>query len=215
MHDDLSQLCQCKFEKHIGKMFATGKVRAIVRGEKFARAPYIDWPYCVYDENRIARLKGLVCAALTAQKWFEEHKPRWAPSLPLSIAECEKLERAGSNRLKLVGYYGRSQMASEWDKRHPSFHAHACGVMASPHTPDYLRNDPELLAEFPPRPLEGLDRFLCWNKPEMIEKLGQELVRLQQYLRDRGMPEDADWMQTANLLLAHISECCPSAFARV
>jgi hypothetical protein len=83
--------------------------------------------------------------ALTAQKWFEEHKPRWAPLLPLSVADCEKLESAGSSRLKLVGYYGRSQMASKWDKRHPSFADHACGVMASPSAPDHLRKDPGLM----------------------------------------------------------------------
>jgi hypothetical protein len=207
-----TQLCGCKFEEHISEMFAAGKARAIVRGEKSARAPYIDWPYCVYDENRIARLKGLVCAALTAQKWFEEHKPRWAPLLPLSVADCEKLESAGSSRLKLVSYYGRSQMASKWDKRHPSFADHACGVMASPSAPDHLRKDPGLMAEFRPRPLEGLDWFLCWNRPERVVELRQQLIRRRQYLRSRGMPRTSLWMQTADQLIAGLDACCPSKF---
>jgi hypothetical protein len=36
-------------------------------------------------------------------------------------------------------------------KTDPPFADYACGLMAYQHTPDYLRNDPELLQEFPPR----------------------------------------------------------------
>ena len=35
-------------------------------------------------------------------------------------------------------------MGLQWDYRtHPSFFDFACGLMALPHTPDYLRDDPE------------------------------------------------------------------------
>jgi hypothetical protein len=38
--------------------------------------------------------------------------------------------------------------------------------MAYAHTPDYLRNDPEMAQEFPPRPLAGLaDGWLTWRSP--------------------------------------------------
>ena len=65
-------------------------------------------------------------------------------------------------------------MGPQWDYRtHPSFFDFACGLMALPHTPDCLRDDPELQREFPPtlataRVLAGVDGGLGWNTPEML-----------------------------------------------
>jgi hypothetical protein len=47
---------------------------------------------------------------------------------------------------------------------HPRFEEYARGVMASPETPDHVRNDPNLLGRFPPTPLPGLGGGLIWRQ---------------------------------------------------
>jgi hypothetical protein len=102
-------------------------------------------------------------AAIKARKQFDKHKPDWAPQLPLRKDECEALQRNPDNRIKLVGYYGLSQRGVYWSfPRHPSFVKYARSLLAHPNVPKYLLGDANLLAEFPPKPLPGLDEHLCW-----------------------------------------------------
>jgi hypothetical protein len=60
-------------------------------------------------------------------------------------------------------YYANSLQQRKFDYlQHPLFYDYARGVMAHPECPDYLRGDRQLLAEFPPKPLPGLDG-VCWR----------------------------------------------------
>jgi hypothetical protein len=209
MRDDdrLIKLCAREFEQHVAQLFETNKLRAVVAGEEFAYAPYIGWRYRV---NCGPRIQQIVCSALAARKLFEKSKPPWAPSLPISKPDCDKLRYDGNPKFNLIGYYGGSRAASEWDERHPSFIDYGCGLMAYKHAPDHLKRDPELLEEFPPCRLEGLDRFLCWNRPKAIVELRRQLARQRQDFKSRGMPDDCVWMKSANQLLAQLSECYPN-----
>jgi hypothetical protein len=88
----------------------------------------------------------------------------------LSSAEREALEHGG--RLHLVSHYAGSLRVLDWNyKTHPPFRRLRLRTPYQ-HTPDYLRNDPELLQEFPPRPLAGIDKGLGWNSPETITVIG-------------------------------------------
>jgi hypothetical protein len=46
---------------------------------------------------------------------------------------------------------------------HPSFDEYARGVMASLHTPDFIKQDQELKRRFPPKPLDHLGSGLVWQ----------------------------------------------------
>lgn len=206
-HDNLTEVCAAAFEKHVGELFEANKLRAIVAGEEFAHAPYIGFKYRIDCGPRIQQI---VCFALATRKLFEKSKPSWAPALPISVIEYEKLKNDESPRINLVGHYGGSLIALEWDERHPSFPDYGCGLMAYEHTPDHLKRDPELLEEFPPRRLDGLDRFLFWNRPDRVVELRRKLVRQRQDWKNRGMPDDCPWMKTTNQLIADASECYPN-----
>jgi hypothetical protein len=135
----------------------------------------------VWDANFAAQMKDFVCKALAARAWFRTHGPPWAPPLPLSTAEREALECGG--RLHLVSRYALSLLMLDWDyKLHPSFDDFCRGLMAYKHTPDYLRDDPELQREFPPKPLAGLSD-LRWRTAEQIRDYELMEVRA----RERGL----------------------------
>jgi hypothetical protein len=103
-----------------------------------------------------------------------------------------------NSRINLVGRFGWSWLLLKWDRAHPSFHDYACGLMAYEHAPHYayLRDDPELQQEFPPKPLAGIDKGLHWNSPEMIAQSYQASVRCVQFWRDRGA-SDQKWLRIA------------------
>jgi hypothetical protein len=63
--------------------------------------------------------------------------------------------------------------------------------MAYEHAPNYnyLRNDPELIAQFPPKPLAGLDAGLNWISPEKLEQHRAVSERAIQRLRDQNASE--------------------------
>jgi hypothetical protein len=88
MRDDL-ELCAREYTKHIAELLEANRLRAIVAGEEFAFAPYIGRRYRVNCESQIQQL---VCLALATRKLFEESKPSWAPALPISVVEYEKLK---------------------------------------------------------------------------------------------------------------------------
>jgi hypothetical protein len=65
----------------------------------------------------------------------------------------------------LVVYYTNSLRGLNFDYlTHPLFFDYARGVLAHPQCPDHLRDEEELLAEFPPKPLPGLDG-VDWRPP--------------------------------------------------
>jgi|SRR6516165_10214688 hypothetical protein len=101
-------------------------------------------------------------------------------------------------------------MASEFDEQHPSFPDYGCGLMAYKHAPDHLKRDRELLAEFSPRRLDGLDRFLRWNRADRLIEIQRKLIRQREDLKRLGMPDDCPWMKTTNQLIADASEIYPN-----
>jgi len=78
---------------------------------------------------------------------------------------CETLIYNRDNALKLLGYFGRSMLWSDWDERHPDFTTFGRGVMGFLLAPMELRMDEELLRLFPPKALLGITTPLQWRAP--------------------------------------------------
>jgi len=106
--------------------------------------------------------KRAACRALVAREWFAWDNPGISP-LPLSYAEREKLK--GKSAVDyIVSVYARSLATQKYRTAiHPRFRDYARGVMASPFTPDFIKHDPAILKDYPPRPLGGLGPGLYWS----------------------------------------------------
>src|SRR5262249_42150258 len=99
-----------------------------------------------------------------ARAWFARHGPCWAQPLPLSDLERVGFFCSDVLPLHLVAKYSYSLQARDFDYlSHPQLFDYARGVMASQQTKKYLREDPSLLAEFPPKELAGLDKHCRWR----------------------------------------------------
>jgi hypothetical protein len=121
--------------------------------------------------DRVGPQKRAACRGLVARAWFDRDSPEMK-ALPLSYHEREELKRHGGVDY-IQSVYARSFEAQKYDfVRHPSFEQYARGVMASPLAPDFIRQDPELLKRYPPRPLDGLGSGLYW-KPVKASKAGK------------------------------------------
>jgi hypothetical protein len=108
--------------------------------------------------------KSLACRRLVARAAFAYWYPD-LPRLPLAADERHELKQRHG-----VGYIVAQYSVSVGDRDnpwHPSFERYACGVMASPLTPPFIKNDPELLRQYPPYPLPGLGPGLVWNPPKV------------------------------------------------
>jgi hypothetical protein len=70
---------------------------------------------------------------------------------------------------------------------HPEFYTFARGIMAYDGTPKRVREDPELLEEFPPRHLPGLHRML-WTPEDRppVERITTVTVQVSERLGARG-----------------------------
>jgi hypothetical protein len=100
--------------------------------------------------------------ALVARQRFADEGPADAPLLPTTRGECESLKKGGLSHL--VAWFAESLRRTEYDMdTHPSFDDYACGVMASPHAPDFIKQDQELRRRFPPKPLDHLRSGLVWR----------------------------------------------------
>jgi len=202
-----------KFEKHVNEQFEAARSHARARGETTFRLPYFWWPIYV-DSGLIAIHKREVCLRHAARKHFGEHKPSWSPDLPTTVAEYERLENDDDVRFQLVNCFETSLRGLGYDTLiHPLFHPYVCGFLARPDAPDYLRTNPQLLQEFSPQLLEGLDQAWCWKTPEMVDKDLQIFLRNRQYERAAGMPPDADWMKGATEDIVALGQIYPSRFA--
>ena len=185
-NETLVELCEREFADLIDDLFQMNRDN----GHEFLRAPIIDRLYSTWDDDYIAKLKRLTRAVLAARKSFRQHGPAWAPLLPLNFADIDKLKRDESSRVNMVGLYGSSLMMLEYDHlTHPPIVDYVCGLIAYAHTPDSFRNDPELVAQFPPKPLAGIDAGLNWKTPEMIAQSRAGSERAIQRLRDQNASE--------------------------
>jgi hypothetical protein len=113
-----------------------------------------------FTQADIPRLERQIRAALDCGKWFAE---QWGVTLPLALEDCVTAMACRGGPGFLLAHYSYSLWCREYDfLRHPRFDIYSSGVMARADAPKYLRNDPEMLAAFPPKPLDGLDVDFCW-----------------------------------------------------
>ena len=194
MRDDLFKILVAEIESQVARLFEDERLRAVVAGEKFGRAPYIDELFQIEYTSLFPYLKHQICRALAARAAFRETAPHWAPELPLSSADIEKLIHCKNNWFVLVGYYARSLACANWGI-HPTFRDYACGLMACEFAPQHLRIDPELQVEFPPRELAGFDRALCWGTHDRIFEFTYQLMKNEEIWRRCGMADNAKWMR--------------------
>ena len=141
-------------------------------------APFIELHYAMFDDELISELKELTCNALATQARFHASKPSWAPDLPLSLNAGGKLKRKHDLRMRLVGYYGISQLVAKYVESHPAFEPFCRGLMADARTPKNLREDPGLRQLFPPKKLNGLAQGGYWFTPQMLEAWCDLMARI-------------------------------------
>jgi hypothetical protein len=172
MCDDLVQICTAEFERRVDELVAAHNRGCIVVESPIFRGPVLI--------SEIPKLKLLVHNALRARAWFLRQGPALGQPLPLSELERIKFFCSENNALHLVAQYAISLQARDFNYlSHPLFFDYARGVLASPRTKDYLREDWALLAEFPPKELAGLDEHCRWRPlPNRVSRLieGYEIV---------------------------------------
>ena len=131
-----------------------------------------EWPviggHYVSGVDPIEAMKELAYCALLARNRFALNGPPDVPPLPLSHDEREDLKVGGVSTV--VALFARSWEGRDYDEEHPEFFDYACGLMASEHAPNRLRNDEELRRRFPPRTLSGLGSGLYWEPPAIHAK---------------------------------------------
>jgi hypothetical protein len=185
MDSNLIDLIERQLVEKVDKLFKYHHRDSYVFNDAvMAHDPIWGLLYPVDDEKTVAILKARTRRALAAQAWFQLTGPAWAQPLPLSYEDRQQLlVKEDSNRMELFWHYAESLAHTLWDYRtHPPFQKFGQGVMAHPAAPDHLREDPELLQEFPPAPLVGLSEELGWYSPEMLA----EEARLQELMWGAG-----------------------------
>src|SRR5262249_17090788 len=174
-----------KLEQHVAGMFEAVRAAADLTGEQYARTPYTGELFSTQHDDLLPHLEQTVCRALAFREAFRETAPHWAPELPLSSAEYEKMIVSKNAKIALAGHYARSLACANWGP-HPSFHDYCCGVMAYEFTPSYIRTDPALLKEFPPRELPEFDHSLCWGTHKRIFEFTHLLMKNEEIWRRCG-----------------------------
>jgi hypothetical protein len=103
--------------------------------------------------------------ALRARLQFAAELPPDAPELPLKYSDRELLKCGERPLPYIMAWFARSLSCRDYFiAGHPGFVAYARGVMASPHTPRWVKEDAEMLRRYPPAPLKGLGRSLICSK---------------------------------------------------
>jgi hypothetical protein len=193
MHGNLAHSCRDRLEEYVAEQFEQEETRVILRGDRLGHAPVIGALFSVWNEPHIAKLKREVRNAISAIKWHKEHAPPWAVPLLVNDAELDVDYSNLSPPEQLVRYFGSSMRNLEFDITvHPTFPIWTAGVLAHPDTPDEIRNDRELRAQFSPKALPGLDWGLCWRTPEMIEEYRQHIAGLPAHWRANGITESEE-----------------------
>jgi len=172
MCDKLAELYAREVEREVAKLVDHHKHGRIVVTSHIFSGPL--------SINHAPKLMRLNRAGLYARAWFSRHGPAWAQPLPLS--DLERISFFCSNvlPLHLVAFYSYSLQGRDYDFRdHPLLYDYSRGVLASPHTEQYLRGDLDLLAEFPPKELPELDEQGRWRPlPNRASKLIETPIRL-------------------------------------
>jgi hypothetical protein len=172
MCDDLVQICANEFERHVDELVAAHR-----RGCVVVKSPIFSGPVQI---SEIPKLKQLIHNGLRARAWHERYGPIYGRRLPLTELERIAMFCSENNALHLVALYAISLQGRDFDYlTHPLYFDYARGVLASEHAKDYLREDPDLLREFPPKELGGLDERCRWRPlPNRLSQLieGYELA---------------------------------------
>jgi len=159
MCDQLAERCAREVEAQLASLTDNHR-----RGLIAVKTPVYSGLIPVGEIQKLARLNR---AGLFARAWFSRHGPAWAQPLPLNDLERIRFFLSDCLPLHLVGFYSYSLQGRDHDFRdHPLLYEHSRGVMACPYTQDYLRGDLDLLAEFPPKELPGLDERWRWRPLE-------------------------------------------------
>jgi hypothetical protein len=190
MDRELIDLSERVFANYVDNLFEKNHANSFYRmGDLFAHDPTWGLYYPVDDGCIVAILKERTRRALAARAWFTVTGPAWAQPLPISRSDIDNVQyECDGGREELLGHFVSSLINANWDYRtHPVFFDFACGVMAHPATPDRLRQDAELLQEFPPKPLVGLSEDLGWYSVEMLA----EEARLQELMWGSSAAADA------------------------
>ena len=124
----------------------------------------------VYGGDPIEQQKAEARRALLAREWFAIVGPKDMQPLPISDEEIENLKYALDSKQParnfILSCFGDSLRLNDHDlKSHPSFEAFARGIMASEHTPDFVKNDEALRKRYPPCLLAGFGPALIWEPP--------------------------------------------------
>lgn len=112
--------------------------------------------------DSIDKQKEAARRALAAKWWFSFYGPGDLPALPIDPRERSDITY-DSPLHWVFANYARSWACYEFGMEHPSFDIYARGVIASPHTPDFIRENPDLLRRFPPIPLLRLCADFVWR----------------------------------------------------
>jgi len=170
MSSRLTEVCRDVFADHVEQLFFAQRAAG---GHPVVEVPYLGHLYHMDAWNDVAFWRQRVADALCARQWFAWQAPAWAGGLPIKLKDIETMEACNENsRCKIVGLFGRSVHGQSFNWReHPPFGTYCSGLMAYDACPEDLREDPELLAEFPPRVLAGLaDGQLGWRPREQIAR---------------------------------------------
>jgi hypothetical protein len=118
----------------------------------------------VRGDDPIGPQKRAACRALRARAWFAQNGPKDAPPFPLGYHDREDLKCGGHPLRHLVAWFARSLAFRDYAyEGHPSFDDFACGVLASPDAPWFIKEDQALTKRYPPRTLPGLGSGFCWK----------------------------------------------------
>jgi len=170
MCDNLAERCAREVDVELAKL-----VDAHQHGLIAVRTPLYAGLIPVDEVQALARLNR---AGLFARAWFERHGPPWAQPLPLCILERIKCFLSDSLPLHFVAIFSLSLEGRDYDYLgHPQLFDHARALMADPRTLEYLRENPMMRAEFPPKPIAGLDDYGRWRPlPNRASKLIEDFV---------------------------------------
>jgi hypothetical protein len=170
MCDHLAEQCAREFEAKVDRLAAAYKC-----GRVLVASPFFSERAVPVDD--IPKLKLLVRNALRARAWHGRHAPAWAQPLPLSEIEHEKIMCSGYFHRHLLSFYSYSLQGRDFNfLEHPLFYDYCRGAMAAHLGEAGLQNDRKLLAEFPPKPLAGLDAQGHWRPlPNRASKLIETL----------------------------------------
>jgi hypothetical protein len=177
-------MTKAEIKEYVDRLFAADR-KAHYR--QWASIPIIRGGY-IPGEDNVRPLKKMARKALEAREWFKLNGPADLQPLPLNDIEREDLIWRGVDRI--LAKYARSLETRKYNTlEHPSFVDYACGVMASEHARDFMRDDNSAKERFKPRPLAGLGPGLYWYPPKEHARImashNRSLAREAAYNADR------------------------------